>query len=376
MYITYNSCFLCAQVLDTPCQKTFFNVLQHLREIHLLRHPSGIDYVWEALEKFVCRLKLLRSPTEAQELLIHLTYECANGVNGAIGPGTMINSSESLGCCCSCHRDPTSSNGVAPTGQPPSPPPLPPPQPPALARIRQVSSSQGTDPAFSPAAEPRRPTFAEMISNAASTASLKSTDAPVMRRSPESSSLNRSSTGDGPAPSQAMPIRTPPPPPAPVAVPDDSVVIGAKLLPQQNLPQPKTKLKTFPWSKVPASKIIENVNNRDNVWLKAASRFDSGAIMSAINFDDLETLFAAQTASPSNTLERHRGGDHSHAGHLTPNAMNGGANRLSGGDYHLSSNGMDGSSTLGRRRDVASDINLLDPKRSLNVNIFLKQFRG
>lgn len=103
------------------------------------------------------------------------------------------------------------------------------------------------------------------------------------------------------------------------------LTIGAK---------PKQKLKTFPWNKVPVAKVV---SNRDNIWMKATGIFTDDF---TLDLEVLEELFC-QT-SPPNTMER-----------KTSSSM-----------------------SSDRKKRDSNEINLLDPKRSLNVNIFLRQFRG
>ncbi|KRZ03628.1 FH2 domain-containing protein 1, partial [Trichinella zimbabwensis] len=131
------------------------------------------------------------------------------------------------------------------------------------------------------------------------------------------------------------------------------------------LPTPNTKLKTLPWHKVPSSKVTTNGNN---IWLQGAKRFDASC-MPDLNM--LEQLFAAGQRTNPSLLNTHfsngsaAGSDF--ADPCTSNVFD---------DSTTKYNRSTMSTTMERRRKETVEINLLDPKRSINVNIFLKQFRG
>ncbi|KRZ32333.1 FH2 domain-containing protein 1 [Trichinella pseudospiralis] len=131
------------------------------------------------------------------------------------------------------------------------------------------------------------------------------------------------------------------------------------------LPTPNTKLKTLPWHKVPSSKVTTNGNN---IWLQGAKRFDASC-MPDLNM--LEQLFAAGQRTNPSLLNTHfsngsaAGSDF--ADPCTSNVFD---------DSSTKHNRSTMSTTTERRRKETVEINLLDPKRSINVNIFLKQFRG
>lgn len=94
------------------------------------------------------------------------------------------------------------------------------------------------------------------------------------------------------------------------------------------VPQPSTKLKQFAWNKIPVDLVTRNGGN---VWLKTASRAARVGAVAPVDFGQLDELFCCRVTSNA--------------------ATNGGP----------------------EKRDT---VNLLASKRSLNVNIFLKQFRG
>ncbi len=86
--------------------------------------------------------------------------------------------------------------------------------------------------------------------------------------------------------------------------------------------------------------LFQVVESRDNLWTKAANHFKNGF---SVNFQQIELLFSQM--SPQNTLERQK----------------------------TETSAVPDTPTEKKKLD---QVNLLGPKRSLNVNIFLKQFRG
>lgn len=130
----------------------------------------------------------------------------------------------------------------------------------------------------------------------------------------------------------------PPPPPLPdfrfelVRKTDLAHKIDSVSLPQQIVPKSSYKLKQFTWSKIP----LNRITGKDNIWTKYAIQTDM------VTFD----------ADFYSHLEK----------------------------YFVESKNIDDRrhSTLIREFKLmhSSDkINLLDSKKSLNINIFLKQFR-
>ncbi|XP_055934195.1 inverted formin-2-like isoform X1 [Argiope bruennichi] len=133
----------------------------------------------------------------------------------------------------------------------------------------------------------------------------------------------------------------PPPPPPPLAPlrlqPQIKNVITDMTLPQTDTPKPKAKMKSLNWSKIPLSKVI----GKDNLWSRIAK--DHAGSPNDLDFDTMEKLFCQQPMSTN--------------GHISPRF----------GDSN------DGSD---KKRKEIQEINLLDGKRSLNINIFIKQFRS
>lgn len=141
----------------------------------------------------------------------------------------------------------------------------------------------------------------------------------------------------------------PPCPPGPqssLSVPDlvnrpktpDSTSESFKPLPQQEIPTPRTKMKTINWNKIPPNKVV----GKNNIWSIVADSHQNSP-MADLNWDEMEGLFCQQPTQGSPKLGRDGSGN---------------------------------SDTLERKTRKDNEITLLDGKRSLNVNIFLKQFRS
>ncbi|XP_049885556.1 inverted formin-2 [Pectinophora gossypiella] len=145
--------------------------------------------------------------------------------------------------------------------------------------------------------------------------------------------------GPPPPPPPALP---PPPPSAPCPTSPPVPVIDVKL-PQQETPIPKTKMKTINWNKIPNNKVI----GRNNIWSLVASSHKHSP-KTELDWSEIEGLFCQQ---------------------IQPTGSAGSSPRLGRSPI---------CDTSGERktRKESSEITLLDGKRSLNVNIFLKQFRS
>ncbi|XP_065209614.1 inverted formin-2 isoform X2 [Planococcus citri] len=113
-------------------------------------------------------------------------------------------------------------------------------------------------------------------------------------------------------------------------------------LPQQETPTPKTKMKTINWNKIPNNKVV----GKHNIWSEVA-RSHQHSPMADLDWSEMEGLFCQQ-APPSTVVSCQS------------------SPKLSRNEFNESGD---------RRRKEPSEIVLLDGKRSLNVNIFLKQFR-
>ncbi|CAF0708285.1 unnamed protein product [Brachionus calyciflorus] len=144
-------------------------------------------------------------------------------------------------------------------------------------------------------------------------------------------------------------VPPPPPPPIPnfqfdtlkkndinhlVSAESPKLMESSLKLPQQIVPKSSFKLKQFTWSKIPSNCII----GKDNIWTK---KQQNESIFDSSFYADLEQLFYIE---PTNKNEIHDRRD---------------------------------STLIRESRTIhsADKINLLDSKKSLNINIFLKQFR-
>ncbi|GLV43915.1 formin 3 [Carabus blaptoides fortunei] len=114
-------------------------------------------------------------------------------------------------------------------------------------------------------------------------------------------------------------------------------------LPQQETPVPKIRMKTINWNKIPSNKVI----GRNNIWSLVADEHQNSP-MADMDWTEMEGLFCQQTTAPGTcaTTSRHA---------REPSATASGTTRM---------------------RKENAEVTLLDGKRSLNVNIFLKQFRS
>merc|ERR1719295_2085336 len=152
--------------------------------------------------------------------------------------------------------------------------------------------------------------------------------------------------GGGPPPPPPPPGGAPPPPPPMGGAPPPPPPGGPRLpppapeikLPQLETPKPKNKMKTFAWNKLPVNKIF----GKNNIWTKMAKTFEKDK-SAPIDFRDMENLFCLVAPKPPEASGDGKG--------------EGGAN----GE---------------KKKKEMSEVNLLDGKRSLNINIFLRQFRS
>ena len=148
-------------------------------------------------------------------------------------------------------------------------------------------------------------------------------------------------------------------------------------------------MKSLNWSKIPAQKVVEGSkkgggSGGNNLWILMAYSTE-GSPGVKVDFDLLEGLFSqpapksAPNSKSGSPMVQRRGGfgrDDNHnlltAG-LTDLLQKGGMGNGSrkGGGYSSSDN-----SSTGAGGSTCSEINLLDGKKSLNINIFLKQFRS
>ncbi|GAB1862380.1 FH2 domain-containing protein 1 [Camponotus japonicus] len=272
------------QVADTPQEIPFLSVLQHL--LRLDPKDAASDLAWDTAETLVHRATLLESREDATKLLR--------------SPSLQTN----LCCHCrgadqTCGTSRKASLPASGSTGPLSPPPPPPPPIPTASGLSSSTSGFVLPPPPPP----------PLVVNVA--------DAPM-------------------EPPMPPPLRVPPVARALTPEPPSN---HAKLLPQQEIPIPRTKMKTINWNKIPNHKVI----GKRNIWSLVANEHQNSP-MADLDWAEMEGLFCQQ-APP-----------------LIPPATCSSSCGI----------GVD----VERRRREPTEIALLDGKRSLNVNIFLKQFRS
>ncbi|KMQ96916.1 fh2 domain-containing protein 1 [Lasius niger] len=291
-YIVDNPDYCVKLASDTPQEIPFLSVLQHL--LRLDPKDAASDLAWDIAETLVHRATLLESREDATKLLR--------------SPSLQTN------LCCHCRGAdqtcgtsrkaslPANGGSTGPLSSPPPPPP--PPIPSGGAPPGPPSSGGG----FVLPPPPPPPLFVNVVNVA---------DAPM-------------------EPPMPPPLRVPPVARSLTPEPPSN---HARLLPQQEIPAPRTKMKTINWNKIPNHKVI----GKRNIWSLVANEHQNSP-MADLDWAEMEGLFCQQVPP------------------LMPPATC--------------------SSTCGagvdveRRRREPTEIALLDGKRSLNVNIFLKQFRS
>ncbi|XP_011172206.2 uncharacterized protein LOC105204716 [Solenopsis invicta] len=276
------------QVADTPQEIPFLSVLQHL--LRLDPKDAASDLAWDTAETLVHRATLLESREDVTKLLR--------------SPSLQTN------LCCHCRGADqtcgTSRKASLPASNGSTAPLPPPPPPPVPVAPSLPTPSNGSGFVLPP--PPPLPLSANVATS----------DAPME------------------PPPMPPPLRVPSVARAPTPEPPSN---HARLLPQQEIPTPRTKMKTINWNKIPNHKVI----GKRNIWSLVANEHQNSP-MADLDWAEMEGLFCQQ-APP-----------------MVPPAT-----------YSTScGTGVDAE----RRRREPTEIALLDGKRSLNVNIFLKQFRS
>ncbi|XP_048516246.1 uncharacterized protein LOC105690620 [Athalia rosae] len=271
------------QIADTPQEIPFLSILQHLLRLDP-KEPAS-DLAWDTAETLVHRATLLENREDATKLLR--------------SPSLQTN------LCCWGRGGDQICTGSRKTSGPPLPPLPPPPPPPPIPGAFNVAMDVVPPPPMPP---------------------LLLSDNNVSRN---------------------IGSQRPPPIPPPLQVPHvqrsatpEPQNYVTKLLPQQEIPTPKTKMKTINWNKIPNDKVI----GKRNIWSLVANNHQNTP-MTDLDWAEMEGLFCQQMPPM-----------------LPPAALS----------TSYSSYGTDTE----KKRKEPSEITLLDGKRSLNVNIFLKQFRS
>ncbi|XP_036220099.2 uncharacterized protein form3 [Bactrocera oleae] len=313
------------QVADTPQEVPFLSILQHLLRIDPKEAIS--DVIWDTTEKLVHRATLLESHEDSVRILRSPSvqkFSCPHCRGDATSPSRKNAASLSTSASSQLHNGPLSPISSPPppplllpstTAPPPPPPPIPPP--PMNGPI-----SGGAPP-------PPPPPIMNGNCLVAPPAPPPVPGAPPPAPQPPGSTGNLLSN-------HTNSIRP---------VTPDLSMNGHNmiLLPQQDTPAPKSKMKTINWGKIPPNRVI----GKQNIWTIVANNHQDTP-MTDIDWNEMEGLFCLQSTSAQ------------------------GSPKL--GRESSSSSGYD---TLDRKsKKESSEISLLDGKRSLNVNIFLKQFRS
>ncbi|XP_076657126.1 FH2 domain-containing protein formin 3 [Halictus rubicundus] len=295
------------QIADTPQEIPFLSVLQHL--LRLDPKDPASDLAWDTAETLVHRATLLENREDATKLLRSPSLQtnlCCHCRGNEQSCGTSRKASLPASNSTSNPATVTVTNTSSSSPLPPLPP-LPPPPPPLDPSVAPNSSSQGRF--FTP---PPPPPF--LTANA--------TQADVSMEPP---------------PPLPPPLHVSPVARAPTPEPPNN---HARLLPQQEIPTPKAKMKTINWNKIPNHKVI----GKRNIWSLVADEHQNSP-MADIDWAEMEGLFCQQVPP------------------MLPAASS-------------CSAAYGANSDVERRRREPTEIALLDGKRSLNVNIFLKQFRS
>lgn len=286
---------------DTPQGFHFLSILQHLLRIDSKDQIS--DVIWETAEMLVHRATLLENREDSFRVNNFPCLQCRGGRKQSLAP--LIHN---IPVCASMSAVPPSllSGGTAP---PPPPPPPPPPRPPSKNSVTVTSQVTEKVPVVSiplsniPPPPPPHMLIKENLREMSSSERLL----PKITR--ESS--------------------------------DAPECPAVELLPQQETPVPKSKMKTINWNKIPSNKVRGN----NNIWTMVATNRNSDKIKSSLDWEEIEGLFCQQATNSAQGSPKL------------------GRDRLT-----------DLSGSLERKKKD-QETNLLDGKRSLNVNIFLKQFR-
>lgn len=296
------------QVADTPQEIPFLNILQHLLRIDSKEAIS--DIIWDTAETLVHRATLVENHEDSTRLLRTPSIQkltCPNCRCDISSP----NRKQSLAPTTPTIQLSTSPSGLLTTSSSSTTipiAPIPPPPPPLMANMnsRSLDSSPAKIFISSPTAPPMPPPPIPSLL----TANAGKTD-----------HFSRPSTPD--------------------------LVDAAKLLPQQETPLPKAKMKTINWNKIPPNKVM----GKNNIWKMVADSHQHSP-MTELDWGEMEGLFCQQASSNQGSPKMNRD--------------------THGGSY----GGADASNGIDRKsRKENSEIVLLDGKRSLNINIFLKQFR-
>merc|ERR1719216_329760 len=302
------------RVQDTPQEIPFLSILQHLLRIDPKEPVS--DIIWDTAETLVHRATLMESKADSERLLRapsqHKSLHRLKSMDGGLRAEYRKHSFETQQPCPNCQGQPATPAAPAAPAAP-APPPPPAPAPPP-----PPPPSLGMPPPPPPPAP-----------------------GPPPPPAPPPPGLGGPPPPPPPAPPGApRPPGPPGPPPPPGAGPAPPKPQADIKLPQLETPKPKNKMKTLAWNKLPVNKIF----GKNNIWTKVAKTFEKDK-QSIIDFHDMEQHFCLVAPKPPEMTEKK-------------------------GDNNNNNNN---SKT---KKENSEIVNLLDGKRSLNINIFLRQFRS
>lgn len=250
---------------DTPQAIPFLSILQHLLRIDPKEAIS--DIIWDTTETLVHRATLLENREDSSRLLRAPSvqkFSCPHCRGDASSPS----------------RKPSialSNTNATLTPLAPPPPPLPPPLPPPIN--------------FGGPPPPPPPPF------------------PQSRIPPPPPPQMPGGTG---SPKGGPPPAPPPPAPSPLPggtlgvpvngfsrpnTPDPSAGDPEKLLPQQETPVPKAKMKTVNWNKIPTHKVV----GTKNIWMMVATSHQHSP-KADLDWAEMEELFRQQATQGSPKL--------------------------------------------------------------------------
>lgn len=252
---------------DTPQEIPFLSILQHLLRIDPKEAIS--DIIWDTAETLVHRATLLENREDSARLLRSPSvqkFTCPYCRSDATSPSrkqsvapqtpnSVLHSPPPLVATTNFQQLTSSSSSVAAPPPPPPPPPLPfsstvppPPPPPQMAGI--------------PGAPPAPPP-------------------------PSSNLLSVNNYENSIRPN----------------TPDPS--LNDKLLPQQETPAPKSKMKTINWNKIPQNKVL----GKTNIWTIVADNHQDSP-MTDLDWNEMEGLFCLQTTNSQGSPKLNRDNGH------------------------------------------------------------------
>jgi hypothetical protein len=335
---------------NTQFETPFLHLLQHLLRIEYNNNDLSTT-IWDSAETLVHRATTLIECKEDAEKLLRLHQKrrgsCDALGNGPVGNGLAITQTTNHKINSNSHESNTNKSSQIPNCAPPAPPPPPPLPSPQRSFAKQTISTTISPPPPPPlppptmasiCAPPPPPIPPHMSNNGSSHSQANNLLPPPLFSTPEI------------AKSKCSPVNSC----------NGSPVLSRKL-PQQEIPKPKAKMKSINWCKIPSQKVVSTV--RPNIWSIVATQHESD-ISANVDFNELEDLFC----QPSNSS--------------APNSCPGSprlprrpvSSEISASPYNSLERKV--IKRQSGEYQTPNELALLDGKKSLNVNIFLKQYRG